>query len=128
MLCVYLPSPKLLDVAEIKEMLPFGGQGSNQAIEDAGALGYLLNGIETAEGVTKNLDLFERIRRKRVSRVQVLSQVRVGKEMDVREELSLYADPPGSGKIPTSRCPKIGNDSVIALPGTHAERLAHDYG
>ena len=79
-------------------MLPFGGQGSNQAIEDAGALGYLLNNIEAGEPLTKRVALFDTVRRKRASRVQILSKVRVGKEMDVREELMRYADPPGSGK------------------------------
>ena len=77
-------------------MLPFGGQGSNQALEDAGALGYLLNDINDAEKVGKRLKMFETVRRKRASRVQILSKVRVGKEQDVREELLPYADPAGS--------------------------------
>lgn len=79
-------------------MLPFGGQGSNQAIEDAGALGYLFNGLEAREAVIRSIDLFDIVRRKRASRVQILFKVRVGKEKDVREELSQYADPPGSGE------------------------------
>lgn len=87
-------------------MLPFGGQGSNQAIEDAGALGYLFNDIETEESVTKRMELFETVRRKRASRVQILSKVRVGKEMDVNEELLQYADPPGSGEPSLPRCTK----------------------
>lgn len=80
-------------------MLPFGGQGSNQAIEDAGALGYLLNGIRTAAEIPKRLELFEVVRRKRASRVQILSKVRVGKEGKVQEELEKHADPPGSGTL-----------------------------
>ena len=72
-------------------MLPFGGQGSNQAIEDAGALGYLFNGLEAGEAVIRSIDLFDIVRRKRASRVQILSKVRVGKEKDVREELLQYA-------------------------------------
>ena len=66
-------------------MLPFGGQGSNQAIEDAGALGYLFKGLETEETVIRNIDLFDTVRRKRASRVQILSKFRVGKEKDVKE-------------------------------------------
>ncbi len=77
-------------------MLPFGGQGSNQAIEDAGALGYLLNGIESANDIPKRVELFQIVRRKRASRVQILSKVRVNKELEVQQELLKYADPPGS--------------------------------
>lgn len=77
-------------------MLPFGGQGSNQAIEDAGALGYMLDGLENTNDIQKRLELFETVRRKRASRVQILSRVRVGKEKDVMQELLEYADPPGS--------------------------------
>ena len=79
-------------------MLPFGGQGANQALEDAGALGYLLNDVNEERKVGKRIKMFETVRRKRASRVQILSKVRVGKEQDVREELLLYADPSGSGK------------------------------
>ena len=78
-------------------MLPFGGQGSNQAIEDAGALGYLLHDIESANDVPKRVELFQIVRRKRASRVQILSKVRVNKEAEVQQELLEYADPPGSG-------------------------------
>lgn len=78
-------------------MLPFGGQGSNQAIEDAGALGFLFNGIDSADKIPKKLQLFELARKDRASRVQTLSKVRAGKEKEVEEQLRLYADPPGSG-------------------------------
>ena len=79
-------------------MLPFGGQGSNQALEDAGALGYLLNDVTEEKMLERKIKLFETVRRKRASRVQILSKVRVGKEQEVREELLLYADSSGSGK------------------------------
>ena len=85
-------------------MLPFGGQGSNQAIEDAGALGCLFKGVENAEELPKKFSLFEDVRKLRASRVQVLSRVRVGKEQDVQEELRTYADPPGSGQTALLRC------------------------
>lgn len=92
-------------------VLPFGGQGSNQAIEDAGALGSLLHNIETDEDLRKKLEFFDKVRRKRASRAQVLGKVRIGKEHEVREELSQYADPLGS-----------------AVPGSFVERTVHDYG
>lgn len=84
------------DVADIGQMLPFGGQGSNQAIEDAGALRSLFENAKVGECLTKSLDLFDNVRRVRAARVQTLSSVRVGKERDVKEKLSKYAEPPGS--------------------------------
>ena len=78
-------------------MLPFGGQGANQAIEDAGALGLLLTGIDKAEDIPSRLALFEKVRRLRASRIQTLSTVRLGKEKEVEQKLRKYADPPGAG-------------------------------
>lgn len=77
-------------------MLPFGGQGSNQAIEDAGTLGYLFKGIKNSTDIEKRLPLFELARKKRASRVQILSKTRIGREKEVEQELRCYADPPGS--------------------------------
>ncbi|KAI0884110.1 putative salicylate hydroxylase [Annulohypoxylon maeteangense] len=92
-------------------MLPFGAQGANQAIEDAGALGALFGGgKESATDVPGRLSLFEQVRRLRASRVQSLSRVRLGKEKEVEARVRQYADPPGSD-VPTS----------------FFERLAHDY-
>ncbi|KAL9623133.1 MAG: hypothetical protein Q9160_002647 [Pyrenula sp. 1 TL-2023] len=98
-------------------MLPLGAQGANQAIEDAGALGALLGGVGgtgvsvSAADVPRYLALFERARRLRASRVQLLSKVRIGKETDVEAELRKYADPPGSD-----------------VPLSFSERYKHDYG
>lgn len=78
-------------------MLPFSGQGANQAIEDGGALGFLLKGVESGGGIEQRLSLFERARKDRASRIQTLSKVRVGREKEVEDELRRYADPPGSG-------------------------------
>ena len=72
-------------------MLPFGGQGSNQAIEDGGALGFLLKGVDDTTILAERLRDFEAIRKDRASRVQILSKVRVGKEMEVELELWQYA-------------------------------------
>ena len=78
-------------------MLPFGGQGSNQALEDGGALGYLLTGVESPAGIPARLALFDEVRRRRASRVQTLSKVRMGKEKEVEQELQKYADTADSG-------------------------------
>ena len=80
-------------------MLPFGGQGSNQAVEDGGALGFLLRGVKDVAEVPSRLSLFDRVRRKRASRVQILSKARVGKEGEVQDELKLYAETDESGKL-----------------------------
>ena len=110
-------------------MLPFGGQGSNQAIEDTGALRCLFENVEPGESVTKSLELFDQVRRIRVTRTQTMSKVRVGKEREVKDELLQYADPPGSCE---SRrpwyCTSWYTNPVSAVPETHAERSAHDYG
>lgn len=82
-------------------MLPFGGQGSNQAIEDGGALGYLLKNVHDPAKVAHRLKLFESIRRDRASRVQILSKVRVGKEKEVEQELQRYAESLDHGKFRT---------------------------
>ncbi|KAI1086823.1 putative salicylate hydroxylase [Rostrohypoxylon terebratum] len=93
-------------------MLPFGAQGANQAIEDAGALGALFGvGNETVKYISSRIFLYEQVRRLRASRVQLLSRVRLGKEKEMEARVRQYADPPGSD-VPTSL----------------AERLAHDYG
>ncbi|KAI1501362.1 putative salicylate hydroxylase [Biscogniauxia marginata] len=92
-------------------MLPLGAQGANQAIEDAGALGALLGGVESAVQVPSRLALFEDVRRPRASRIQTLSNVRLGKEKDVEDKVRIYADPPGSD-----------------VPTTFRERYQHEYG
>ncbi|KEF62590.1 uncharacterized protein A1O9_00563 [Exophiala aquamarina CBS 119918] len=81
-------------------MLPFGGQGSNQAIEDAGALGVVLAGVETPAEVPARLKVFESVRIRRVSVIQLLSTTRAGTEKTVEEALKQYVSPgtrvPGS--------------------------------
>ena len=73
-------------------MLPFGGQGANQAIEDSGALGLLLQDVTDAPQLPQRLDLFQRVRRNRASRVQTLSKTRIGTEKQAEEELRRYVD------------------------------------
>lgn len=80
-------------------MLPFGGQGSNCAMEDAGALGHLFRSVHDPAAIEQRLALFELIRKDRPSRVQTMAKVRVGREKEVEQELKKYADPPGSGKL-----------------------------
>ncbi|KAJ5991547.1 salicylate hydroxylase, partial [Penicillium canescens] len=95
-------------------MLPFSGQGANQAIEDAGALGVIFEAVDSAEHIHTRISHFEKLRKLRVSRVQLMSSVRVGKENEVFEQLKHYADTPFS-------------DSAD-VPRNFSERLAHDFG
>lgn len=80
------------------QMLPFGGQGANMAIEDGGALGFLFEGITDAGQVEKRLSLFEQVRKNRASRVQILSSVRIHREKEVEAKVRQYADSPDSRK------------------------------
>ncbi|MCJ1371062.1 hypothetical protein MMC20_002277 [Loxospora ochrophaea] len=64
------------------------------AIEDAGALGVLLKGVESHGQIEERLALFERVRKNRASRVQILSKARVGEEKDVEAEVRRYAESP----------------------------------
>lgn len=68
------------------------------AMEDAAALGYLFRSVHDPAMVQERLQLFGRVRKNRVSRLQIESKVRLGKEKEVEQELRKYADPPGSGK------------------------------
>lgn len=79
-------------------MLPFGGQGSNQAMEDGGALGYLLRGVEDATAIPRRLAIFDKVRRNRASRVQTLSKVRVGREKEMEQELKKYVENADAGE------------------------------
>ena len=74
-------------------MLPFGGQGSNQAIEDGGVLGSVLSGIEDAAELPKRLELFNKLRVRRASRTQILSSVRANNEHLVEDQILPYMEP-----------------------------------
>jgi salicylate hydroxylase len=72
-------------------MLPFSAQGANQAIEDGVSLGLMLSGSDKAN-FRDSLAKFEKLRRNRVARVQILSNVRAGREAEVQEKVSNYLD------------------------------------
>lgn len=79
-------------------MLPFNAQGAVSAMEDGGALGYLLQDVEDPRLIPERLEVFQRARADRVARVQILSNVKLGKEKEVEEQVRRYADPRGSSK------------------------------
>ena len=96
-------------------MLPFGGQGSNQAIEDGGALGYLLQGVENAAAIPARLALFDKVRRNRASRVQTLSKVRIGREKEVEQELQRYADTADSSMFASPCSQRNGTSNLTSM-------------
>ena len=90
-------------------MLPFGGQAANQALEDAGALGTVLNGLENARELPDRLQRFEDIRKPRATVIQILSSVRVGLEKTLEARLQPYREEED-------------------IPTTFQERIDHAYG
>ncbi|KAJ4353495.1 uncharacterized protein N0V89_005225 [Didymosphaeria variabile] len=92
-------------------MLPFNAQGAVSAMEDGGALGYLFQDTDDAGLVPERLEVFQRVRADRVARVQILSNVKLGREKEVEEQVRRYADPQGS-----------------SVPTNMVEHVAHDYG
>lgn len=68
-------------------------------MEDGSALGYLLKGIGNAAEVSARLALFDKVRRNRASRVQTLSSISVGRNVEVEEELKKYMDNVESSKL-----------------------------
>ncbi len=124
--------PSYLTNVSFDQMLPFGGQGSNQAMEDGGALGYLLRGVEDAKAIPSRLAIFDKVRKKRASRVQTLSKVRVGREKEVEQELKKYAENADAGKHyeqPDNGVEKsVLTQLTSVVPGSFPERIAHDFG
>ncbi|KAF1976667.1 putative salicylate hydroxylase [Bimuria novae-zelandiae CBS 107.79] len=92
-------------------MLPFNAQGAVSAMEDGGALGFLFQNVDDAKLIPERLGVFQRARADRVARVQILSNVKLGREKEVEEQVRRYADPRGS-----------------SVPTNMVEHVAHDYG
>ena len=81
------------------QMLPFNAQGAVSAMEDGGALGYLLQDIDDPALIPERLEVFQKARADRVARVQILSNVKLGREKEVEEQVRRYADPRGSSEL-----------------------------
>jgi len=72
------------------------GQGGGQAIEDGAALGALLSHIQSLDDVPKRLQLFEQVRKKRGSAMQMFSNA--GQEE--AEKIEKDAQPFVDGAVP----------------------------
>ena len=102
-------------------MLPFGGQGATQAMEDGAALGALLKDVK---GLDAALGSFEAIRKNRATRIQILSSVRAGLESQVEDKLTPYLDET-TPKPPISRPARVMHDFRCDMISCSVERLAN---
>lgn len=84
--------------------------------------------------VGKRLALFERVRKNRASRVQILSSVRANLEKTVEDKVRRYADSPDDRKWPVlirllsrKRCSLLTQVKPEAVPSSMMERTIHDH-
>ncbi|KAL2815275.1 hypothetical protein BDW59DRAFT_153951, partial [Aspergillus cavernicola] len=85
-------------------MLPHQGQGGAQAIEDAAALGEIFTDLPATPPITeirKRLELFEKIRLKRVSAFQILSNASQDQAWRIQERAQQYM--PDGVKVPETQ-------------------------
>ncbi len=80
-------------------MLSFDDQDSNQSIENDDALRFLLESVLKAADVSNRLLLFDKVRRKRAFRVQILSKIRIDKKKEIQQKLKLYVEANESNKL-----------------------------
>lgn len=90
-------------------MLPFGGQGAAQAMEDGAALGAVLD-KDCYHDLETGLARFEAIRRNRATRVHILSSVRAGLESNAADRLGPWLDA-----------------TALKAPSSMSERVTHDW-
>ncbi|KAL3434377.1 hypothetical protein BDV09DRAFT_195887 [Aspergillus tetrazonus] len=85
-------------------MLPHQGQGGAQAIEDGAALGEIFAGIQDAltnDEIHDRLKVFEKVRLRRVSAMQILSDAGQDRVFEVRERAQQYM--PEGVKVPSNQ-------------------------
>ncbi|CZR62332.1 related to salicylate 1-monooxygenase [Phialocephala subalpina] len=71
-------------------MLPFNAQGGNQALEDTGALLALFSDLPSKNVIDERMKLFDRVRRKRASRQQIISSVPAEDVKSLGDKLKEY--------------------------------------
>lgn len=85
-------------------MQPFGAQGANQSLEDAGALGILLRDVHDGSELRQRLGLFEQVRMGRTAVIQILSSARIGREETVAERLRDFIGNASGGSLASVPC------------------------
>ena len=75
-------------------MLPYQGQGGAQGLEDGAALAVMLSQLQSFDEIPRRLELFEKVRIKRASAIQIFSSV--GQEQGERmiKDAQPYVDGP----------------------------------
>ncbi|UNI21292.1 Salicylate 1-monooxygenase [Purpureocillium takamizusanense] len=74
-------------------MLPHHGQGGAQGLEDGLALGIVLHGASSPADIESRLEIYDRVRRRRASAIQILSNAGLEQSEFVQRELCQYMDP-----------------------------------
>ncbi|MCJ1472621.1 hypothetical protein MMC13_001270 [Lambiella insularis] len=87
----------------VHPMLPHQGQGGNQSIEDAGALGILLSDLTSIDQLTGRLDLIQNTRRDRASVMQILSNAGQDQSHKVEKDAQPYIQ----GPVPSKSSPSL---------------------
>jgi salicylate hydroxylase len=88
-------------------MPPFNTQGRNQALEECGALFALFSNLTCKTLIPKCLIMFDRVRRKRANRQQIVSSVPTEEVKYLADKLKEYESegPPDISK--TEICEKV---------------------
>jgi len=77
-------------------MLPHQGQAGAQALEDGAALAVMLSQLQSCDELPQRLKLFEQVRIKRASALQIFSSVGQDQVHRIQEEAQPYV----SGPVP----------------------------
>lgn len=109
-------------------MLPTLGNGAGMAIEDAGALGVVMEGVKDVREVTGRLKVWDGVRRPRASAVQLLSRT-----MGVEYELSRETQAMVRGYLPEEALPDFTRACVNKMLFSYdclgeTRRAVHDLG
>lgn len=90
------------------------------AVEDGAALGVLFSGLRSKDDVLDRLKLFQELRWKRVSRMQIFSSVGQDEAAKIADRVRPYVEAP-----PPSKCEdESGPDTLYLLPLTSSSLLA----
>lgn len=92
------------------------------AIEDGGILGSLFTNV-LPDQIDARLSKFQQLRKNRVSRIQLLSSVRAGRENEVDARISQYADGPTGCQFFCTNSPFIYRDTNFFLKQLYPQRI-----
>jgi 2-polyprenyl-6-methoxyphenol hydroxylase-like FAD-dependent oxidoreductase len=94
-------------------MWPRQGQGAAQSVEDAATLGVLMGGITDLADVSRRLEMYDALRVRRSSIVQLLSRTRevsdetTGMDLPLHEEITGIFERLSPDWVPGKLCPGL---------------------